>query len=205
MNAKTYMWIGVILTLIGSIVFSVLSSGVANDIRALEENHERLLAEKEKVETRLKSTQKKFDKEKYKEEIETKTVNAIEVGEEIIEIQNKLADLFRIDGNPPKEIIEQRRDVAPKLGEKQAEISDIDPSFFYDTWKLNKDWDLKLETVISYENVSRFPVIFSMTTTKGEPAGMVKAIYDVGSNKFIEIERHYTAMGEEERVQGVGD
>ena len=44
-----------------------------------------------------------------------------------------------------------------------------------------------------------------MTTTKGDPAGMVKATYDVKSNTFTDIERHYTAMGESERVQGVGD
>lgn len=199
------MWIGVVITLIGLIVFAVLTSGVSKDIKKLKENHERLLVEKEKVQTRLDSHQAEFDKEEYKKEIETKTVDAIEVGNKIVDIQNKLADMFRIDGNPSKEIIEQRRDVAPKLGDEQAKISDIDPSFYYDTWKLNKDWELKLETVISYENVNSFPVIFSMTTTKGDPAGMVKATYNVKSNTFTDIERHYTAMGESERVQGVGD
>lgn len=202
---RLYAWLGVVASIIGIIVFTVLSSGQSEELVDIQDKYDKMVETKEKEQKRFNSMTVDFDKKEYQNEIDTKTVNAKKAGKKIIDIQNELADLFRVDGNPSKKFIENRLKRGPELAEKQAEFTDIDPMLYHSTWKLNKDWDLKLETVISYQNVATFPVVFSMTTTEGKPAGMIKATYNVNDDSFTEIERHYTVLGERESVQGVGD
>ncbi|HZW66992.1 MAG TPA: hypothetical protein VFF20_00050, partial [Pseudogracilibacillus sp.] len=62
------------------------------------------------------------------------------------------------------------------------------------TWKMNNNWSLELASVMEYEGIDRFPIVFTMKTEEGELIGLVKATYYVDEHRLYDIKKYYLGM-----------
>lgn len=145
----------------------------------------------------LSDLEKEFDAEVYSQTLESTDISAKKIGQEIIALDNFLTAYYKSNDPLPENEEDhpkyfERLELAKKEYSKIVEVKDTE---YISTWKLNPDWNIKLESVVNYRNVSNIPIIFSLTTKDGTNAGLIYAIYNVGSYKITGVTRHYTNAG----------
>ncbi|WP_078598690.1 hypothetical protein [Evansella clarkii] len=192
---KTY-WIAVILGIAVVIMLSFIP-GHKEDIAELEAAIERtkeLIADSEKISSDL---EKEFDADEFMEEMEQRTVSATQIGKEMVKVDDVLTAFYKTHESLPED--EDERDALfAELEEAQAKNTELTGAGEADhikTWQLNPEWSLELESVITYQDTERFPVVFKMKTKDGKLAGLVHAIYNVSDHRLSSINRHYTIDG----------
>lgn len=191
MDDKKIVIISVSLLTISVFILGFITFGLVREISAVENRIVELRDMKEQLPDELQVEQAAELVGSAGVE-DVGTISASEIGEEMIELQNVLADLFCMDGHRTSGIIDLRLEEGPKLGKRLSELTDIDEERYqYESWKLNNDWTLELASVIAYEKTDRIPVVFTLETEDGERIGLIKGIYDVEAHRLIEIEKHY--------------
>lgn len=207
MDDKKVVLISVGLLTISVIVLGLITFGVVREISAVENRIEELRDMKEQLpdEVRVDKPTALVDSATTEADKDAVTVSAHEIGKEVIELQNVLADLFCMDGHRTQGIIDMRLEEGPKLGKRLSKLTDIDEERYqYESWKLNNEWTLDLASVIAYEKMDRIPVVFTLETKNGERIGLIKGTYDVDAHQLIDIEKHYPSISNHRLFQGVG-
>lgn len=178
-----------------------ITNGLNGEIADAESGIKTLEGELGDVEKEIKMLSESFDEEQYQTEVIEGKNSAEKIAGEVIDIQNKLAAFYKSSDPLPygdsEEIEKERQAILKELelnGKKNYALTGT-PEGDVDTWKLNPEWTLKLETTVMYGDVKRFPIIFSMMTKEGIPAGIVEAEYHVEGYKLTDIVKHYTNEG----------
>lgn len=206
MNDKRLPYISLSLLAVTVLVLAAITFGISREIKHTQNHIEKLESLKEKAVSEADVQLDKIDEPKVDSEVAYQTTSAEEVGEEVVKLQDILGDLFCTDGNLPKELVDIRLEEGPKLGKRLSELTDIDEDmYYYAAWKLHEDWTLELASVIGYEAVDEFPVLFTMKTEEGELAGLVKAAYDTRDQKLYHVEQHYVDVDYRNLLQELGD
>lgn len=206
-NNKKVVVISVGLLTVSVMILGLITFGVMREISAVENRIEELRDMKPELPSDLHVGKQSALVDSTTTEVmdAVVTVSAIEIGTEVIELQNVLGDLFCMDGNLPKDIIELRLEEGPKLGKRLSELTDIEEERYqYESWKLNKEWTLDLASVLPFEETDRIPVIFMLETSDGERVGIVKGTYDVNAHQIIDIEKHYPGISNNRLFQRIG-
>lgn len=201
MDDKKVVIISVSLLMISVFILGFITFGVMREMSTIENKIAELNDKKEQVSDEAhvdKPVELVDNTSATVDDVEgdaTEMISASEIGEEVIELQNVLADLFCMDGHRTSGIIDMRLKEGPKLGKRLAELTDIDEDRYqYESWKLNNDWTIELASVIEYEKTDRIPVVFAITTEDGERIGLIKAEYDVAAHQLTNIEKHYPSI-----------
>jgi hypothetical protein len=192
---KTY-WVVVLMGAIvmGMLVFIHNQAEAISDLEESIETTEGLIADAKVAQSGLKEA---FDREEHQEEIEQRTVSAKNIGQEIIEVDDALTAFYKtID--PLPEDKNERDSLFAELETaqtKNTELTGAGEADHIKTWQLNPEWTLKLESVVTYQDTDRVPIVFSMETADGKLAGLVHTIYNVNDHTLSDISRHYTTDG----------
>ena len=145
-----------------------------------------------------------YDAEKEKNTIRENSVSATDISESMIAVDTVLTSFYRSSMPFPEGISADERAALIQKGEdakaKYRTITGLDPANGVNTWQLNPEWSLKLETILTYKSVKEIPVLFSMKTKDGRDAGLVQTTYDVESNTLKNIVTHYTQAGIEDKA-----
>lgn len=181
------------------------------DLKILEESLNNKTDELEVVENKPD-----YDPEVHAKVIRESSVSAEAIGKDIIAYDNELTELMRIpaeEAGCDDSLEESCTDddmTAEELAEYEAELQDnvdrlnktyelkdklLAPDCPNESWQLNPNWTLKLESIINYRSTSSFPIVFSMTTANGEKAGIVMATFSVDDYKLSNVNIHYTSVG----------
>lgn len=143
-----------------------------------------------------------FDAKEHEETLEARTVSAMKIGDEIIAAENVLTSFYKTNEDLPEDQAAYDK-IVKELEQAKAEntrLTNATESDHIKTWKLNPDWNLKLESIVTYQDTDNVPVLFSMTTKSGKSAGLIYAVYDVANYKLTNISRHYTKDGLDDEV-----
>lgn len=166
-----------------------------SDIAGTQELLQGALATKEKMD-------QPFDFKEHEEILQSRTVSAKKIGAEIIAAENVLASFYKSNEPLPEDQAEYDK-ILKNLEKAKAEntrLTNATESDHIQTWKLNPEWTLKLESIVTYQDTDNVPVLFSMTTKSGKSAGLIYAVYDVVNYKLTNISRHYTTDGLDDEV-----
>ncbi|WP_145142325.1 hypothetical protein [Paenibacillus sp. Y412MC10] len=166
-----------------------------SDIAGKQEQLQSAQATKEKVDH-------PFDSKEHEEILQSRTVSAKKIGAEIIAAENVLASFYKSNEPLPEDQAAYDK-IVKNLKHAQAEntrLTNASESDHIQTWKLNPEWTLKLESIVTYQDTDNVPVLFSMTTKSGKSAGLIYAVYDVVNYKLTNISRHYTTSGLDDEV-----
>lgn len=170
-------------------------STLESDIAGTQELIQGAEATKQKVE-------EPYDSKEHEEILESRTVSAKKIGAEIIAAENVLASFYKSNEDLPED--QGAYDKIVKNLEKakveNTRLTNATESDHIQTWKLNPEWTLKLESIVTYQDTDNVPVLFSMTTKSGKSAGLIYAVYDVANYKLTSISRHYTTDGLDDEV-----
>lgn len=187
---------------VGIVVMLVIMSSQSKDITKLEadvETTKELVSDAEKTHSSLGD---KFDAEKYQEEVKERTVSAKQIGKEIIAVDDTLTSFYKT--NEPLPDDKKKKDALfEKVNDakaKNSKLTGAKESDHIKTWQLNPEWTLKLESVLTYQDADRVPVVFSMKTKDGKSAGLIYAVYRVKSHTLDNISRHYTTDGLKDEI-----
>lgn len=192
--AKKYWIIGVIAVIV--IVLFMIMNGRSNTMETLQAEIDAMSDVKaERVAEAEAMADETFDSEGHIEQIETTTVSAEEIGEIVIKLDNELTAFYKTAEALPED--EDEYDAMfEQLEKNQALNADLRGiSNHGDTWQLNPDWTLELDSIVAYQATASIPVIFTMTTEDGDNAGVVRATYNVEDNTLSNIVRQYTSAG----------
>lgn len=122
--------------------------------------------------------------------IKTSGAHARDMGAEMAEAQIILASYYK---NP--EPISEDEDMT-KLEKAQSVFTRLTESTDYpNTWVLNDTWTISLDTVATYSDVKKIPVVFSMNMANGDLAGIVRGRYDSERDLLSDIVINYTVNG----------
>lgn len=210
MDDKKVVMISVSLLMISVVILAVITFGVMREVSAVENRIAELRDIKEQLPDEMHVDKPEelvgnATAEANDNNDDAVTISAVDIGEDIIELQNVLADLFCMDGHRTQGIIDLRLKEGPKLGKRLSELTDIDEDRYqYESWKLNNDWTIDLASVIPYEKTDYIPVVFTLTTDDGERIGLIKGMYDVEGHHLTNIEKHYPGISSGELFQGMG-
>lgn len=196
---KTY-WVALVIGGI-AVGMMVYISNINADIRELESDIATVqqLIDDEKAKL---ANMKDFDKEGHKKVVQERTVSAQKIGEEYIAVDNALTEFYKSNEPIPTDEA-QKKALFDKLEKAKAENTRLTGASEADhikTWQLNPAWTLKLESVVTYRDTDQIPVVFSMTTAKGESAGLIYAFFDTKNYKLTQISKHYTPIGLRDEV-----
>lgn len=208
MENRNILYISISLLAIAVFLLAAITFGVKREvseveerIASMEETKESLILEQE----HNSSTNTEHINDASKEEA-LERISAVEIGEEVVEIQSLLGDLFCTDGNVPRELVEMRIQEGPKLGKRLSELTGIDADTYQNaTWKLHEDWSLELASVISYQGVTEIPVLFTMKADDEELVGIVIAKYNVSNGQLTDLERYYPGVNYDGILQMLGE
>lgn len=194
--AKTY-WPVIGLGIVIVFIF-VLINNQSNTIDGLEADIEEMESQAENQAEIAENLPDDFDSDAHTEKIETSTVSAKEIGKSIVKLDDALTAFYKT-AEPLPEDEAEREEMFDALEANQALNEDMRGITNHgDTWQLNPDWTLTLDSVVAYQATDQLPVIFSMKTESGENAGVVHATYNVADNTLTNITRQYTAAGLED-------
>lgn len=165
-------------------------SELSSEIATLEQD----IVEQQRL---LTVAEQPIDKEAQKQVIQNRTVSAKKIADEFIPVDDTLTAFYKTSGDLPTDeselkALQQAVEEAKALNTQLTGASEAD---HIQTWQLNPEWTLSLESVVTYRDTDRVPVVFRMTTKDGEPAGLVYATYDVQKNQLSNVTRHYTPAG----------
>lgn len=166
-----------------------------SDIAGTQELLQGAQATKEKVD-------QPFDSKEHEEILQSRTVSAKKIGAEIIAAEDVLTSFYKSNEPLPDDQDEYDK-IVKDLEKAKAENTRLTSATEGDhiqTWKLNPEWTLKLESIVTYQDTDNVPVLFSMTTKSGKSAGLIYAVYDVVNYKLTNISRHYTTDGLDDEV-----
>lgn len=172
------------------------------EIASLEKSNEEAKSEIVELRQDFADASEKFDKKKHQKQVKERTISAEKIGKEMIAIDNELTTFYKTSDPLPKnkkakDAIFKKLEAAKK---ENTRITGANESDHIQTWQLNPDWTLKLETIVAYRDTDRVPILFSMTTKKGKPAGLISATYDVSNHMIDDVARHYTIDGLKDEV-----
>lgn len=185
---KTYWPIAILGTIV--IVLLVIMVNRAQHIEDLKAELESLTPEET---TNVEA--ENFDADAYKNTVEEVTVSAKEIGEDIIDLDNRLTEFYKT-AEPLPEDKAERDAIFAQLEKDQNENAKLrNIERHEETWQLNPDWELELESVVSYKGLKTFPIVFSMKTSDGELAGFVQTTYDHEDRSIRDTLVQYTEAG----------
>lgn len=197
---KTY-WIPIVLGLIALIMVVLIwqqnktIDALVSDIAGTQELLQGAQATKEEVD-------QPFDSKGHEEILQSRTVSAKKIGAEIIAAENVLTSFYKSNEPLPEDQTAYDK-IVKDLEKAKAEntrLTNATESDHIQTWKLNPEWTLKLESIVTYQDTDNVPILFSMTTKSGKSAGLIYAVYDVVNYKLTNISRHYTTDGLDDEV-----
>ncbi|MEW4426019.1 hypothetical protein AB1I68_00830 [Paenibacillus pabuli] len=138
-----------------------------------------------------------FDSKEHEEILQSRTVSAKKIGAEIIAVEDMLASFYKTNEDLPEDqaAYDELFNNLEKAKAENTRLTNATESDHIQTWKLNPEWTLKLESIVTYQDTDNVPVLFSMTTKSGKSAGLIYAVYDVANYKLTNISRHYTTDG----------
>lgn len=172
------------------------------EIASLEKANDEAKVEMVNLKQELADSSEKFDKKKHQKQVKERTISAQKIGKEMIAIDDELTTFYKTSDPLPKDkkakdAIFKKLEAAKRENTRITGASEAD---HIQTWQLNPDWTLKLETIVAYRDTDRVPILFSMTTKKGKPAGLISATYDVSNHMIDDVARHYTIDGLKDEV-----
>lgn len=183
----------------GMLLFMSSESKAIAQLESDVETSEGLITDAEKT---LSGISKEFDAKEHQAKIKERTVSATKIGEEMIAVDDALTSFYKTN-EPLPEDKKEKDALFAKLEEakaKNTELTGAGEADHIKTWQLNPEWTLKLESVITYQDTERVPVVFSMTTKDGKSAGLITAVYEVNNHQLDSISRHYTTDGLEDEI-----
>ena len=149
-----------------------------------------------------------FDPEQYTEIVYEATVSANAIGAKLIELDNEMTSMYKANPDdtipvdePERSAWFERLDVLKQENARLRGVSDTD---HHRTWQLNPEWNLELESVVTYRSVDKFPIVFGMTTKDDRKAGLVYAEYNVQDDTISNVSTHYTQLGLSDEVDAGG-
>lgn len=193
--AKTY-WIAVVIgaVIAGMLVYMSNQNKTVEELREDIETTDGLVADAKETRSGLDED---FNTKEHQETIEQRSVSAKEIGKEMIAVDDALTSFYKTN-EPLPDDEKEREALFTKLDKAKAQNTKLTGASEADhikTWQLNPKWTLKLESVVTYQDTNRVPIVFSMKTSDGKPAGLIYAIYNVDNHTLGNISRHYTTDG----------
>lgn len=197
---RTY-WLVILL---GCVAVGLLffSSSKADELAKVEEDIVEMQATVEGAKKTLAEKSKDLDKDAEKKVIQERTVSAEKIGEEIIKVDDVLTAFYKSAKDLPEDEAEYNK-VVEELNwakKENTRLTGAGEADHINTWQLNPEWTLKLESVVVYRDTDRIPVVFSMKTKEGKNAGLIQAVYDVEKNQITDVVKHYTNDGIRDEV-----
>lgn len=193
-----------IVAIIGAVIIGmmVFMANHSKDVAKAKEDVEtvkELLADAKKTQSGLSV---EFDAKAHQEQLKERTVTASEIAKEIIAVDDILTAFYKTNEPLPQD--QKERDALfAELEKAKAENTRLTGAKEADhihTWKLNPEWTTKLESVVTYRDTDRIPLVFSMTTKDGRSAGLIHAIFNVNNYQLENVTRHYTTVGVQDEV-----
>lgn len=185
-----------IIGAIAIIITGILAITSANTVADYTSKEPDLRAQIEQVKVELdKESTAEADTEAVKES----TINARDIGTEIVKAQTTLASVYATHEAPSDEGITKAKSALDVLAK------DIDGEALSNMWVRNSDWTLELKSVVNYKGVTSMPVIFTMTTNSGDLAGLVRATYDSDVKQLTNVKAQYTAAGKADFAEVGGE
>lgn len=126
------------------------------------------------------------------EAMKVSTINARDIGNEVVKAQMVVADSYATHETPSED------DIAKAEEALKVIAKNVEGEARSNMWLRNSEWTFELKSVVNYTGVTSMPVIFTMTTTNGQLAGLVRAVYDSEAEQFKDVKVQYTAIGREE-------
>lgn len=189
--ATSYWTIGVIaILLIGSVWFMTNTISKTDEMRINIADVNELIKDAKEKQKRIDES---YDSEEHAETIESVTVSAHQIGDEIISVDNTLTAFYKsIEPMTTDKKILAKVATAEALNSKLTHAIDGEHAL---TWQLNPEWTLQLDSVITYGDVDEIPVLFSMHTKAKDKAGFVYAQYNVEEHTLESIVKYYMNDG----------
>lgn len=185
-----------IIGIVAIIITGVLAINSASTVADYTSKEPELRSQIEQVKVELnKESTAEADTEAVKES----TINARDIGTEIVKAQSTLADVYATHEAPSDEGIAKAKAALDVVGK------DVDGDALSNMWVRNSDWKLELKSVVNYKGVTSMPVIFTMTTGTGDLAGLVRATYDSELKKLTNVKAQYTAAGKADFAEVGGE
>lgn len=192
---KTYWIVAVIgAGTVGMVLFMVNQSKAIAMLQEDVVTTEGLVADAEKT---LSNLDIEFDAKEHQAKIKERTVSAEEIGKAMIAVDDELTAFYK-SNEPLPEDKKEKDALFAKLEEAQLKNTTLTGAGADDhikTWQLNPEWTMTLESVVTYQDTDRVPIVFAMKTKDGKSAGLIYAIYHVDSQTLSNISRHYTTNG----------
>lgn len=197
---RTY-WIVVVIGIViaGMLLYMSSQNKVVSKLESDVSTTKGLIADAEATRSGLMT---KFDAKKHQAKIKERTVSAKKIGSEMIAVDDVLTAFYKT--NAPLPTDKKEKDALFKAFEQAKEknvlLTGAKESDHIKTWQLNPEWTLTLESVVTYQDTDRVPVVFSMKTKAGKAAGLIYAVYDVDKHMLTNISRHYTTDGLKDEI-----
>lgn len=140
------------------------------------------------------------DLEPEVEIIEKAGTHALDMGEDMIFAQKKIAEAYRtyepLSEFEDKDGLSRAEEIYTRLTESTDYIN---------AWFLNNTWAMELDSVGTFVDAEKMPIVFSMYTEDGDLAGVVRATYNSERDLLRDIQIDYTVTGyaDEADVGGV--
>lgn len=122
--------------------------------------------------------------------IEQSSQHAREMGAEMIAIQQTLSTFYK-----SAEPLDPKEDLTDVRKAEDAYVRLTNQTDYGNTWQLNKDWTMTLDTVANYSGTKTVPVVFTMKTKDGKVAGIVRGVYNPEIDLLESIIVDYTVDG----------
>lgn len=179
---------------LGGVFFAVDQNEKIQNLNGDVATMEELIRESEALDAGLDTD---FDKDAHMEVIEGRTVSAEAIGKEMIATDDALTEFYKTNEPFPDDQDEVDKMMAARDEAHAANtrLTGASEATQLDTWKLNPEWTTTLESVVVYQDTPRVPVVFSMTTSSGDNAGLIYALYDTETETLNDISKHYTTAG----------
>lgn len=188
------MYLGLILILLGGLYQISVQSSKNMTLNRIDQ----LTGEVGELEYTLgQKVKTKEDLEPEAEKIVESGVSVKDMGAEMIQIQQTLADAYMSDEGLSR-YTDAEIEVIREAEKGYTRLTGV--TNYVDLWLFNAEWDLRLESVGSYVDAEKIPIVFSIYTADGELAGLVRGIYNNEADFIDDIVRDYTEVGMTDRT-----
>lgn len=134
------------------------------------------------------------DLEPTVEVIEQGGLNSRKMGEKMIVVQKTLASFYKTH-----ESLDESEDLTTVRNAEKDYTRMTGSTDYGNTWLLNKDWTMTLESVATYADERDIPIVFSMHTKDNKLAGLVRGNYDPETDLMSGIVIDYTVDGNQDQ------
>lgn len=122
--------------------------------------------------------------------IEQASAQSRDMGEEMIGIQKTLTAFYK-----RHEPLDPKEDLTPVRDAEKAYTRITNSTDYGNTWMLNDEWTMTLDSVANYAGTADVPVVFSMYTKDQKLAGLVRGTYTAESDLLSDVSIDYTVDG----------